>query len=91
MVQFFPSLHLTLETFSVAATPTTTIHTNAYPFLLKRQSNCSEGFPNGSDDKDAACNPVDPSLIPASGRSPGKENGYPLLYSRLENFMDRGT
>ena len=78
MVQFFPSLHLTLETFSLAATSTMTIHTNAYPFLLKRQSNYSKGFPNGSDDKDSACNAVDPSLIPGSGRSPGEGHGYPL-------------
>ena len=25
------------------------------------------------------------------GRSPGKGNGYPLQYSRLENSMDRGA
>ena len=25
-----------------------------------------------------------------SGRSPGEANGYPLLYSCLENSMDRG-
>ena len=25
------------------------------------------------------------------GRSPGEENGYPLQYSCLENFMDRGA
>ena len=25
------------------------------------------------------------------GRSPGKQNGYPLQYSCLENAMDRGT
>ena len=30
-------------------------------------------------------------LIPASGRSPGEENGYPLQYSCLENPMDRGA
>ena len=29
-------------------------------------------------------------MIPVSGRSPGKENGYPLQYSCLENPMDRG-
>ena len=28
--------------------------------------------------------------IPGSGRSPGKENGYPLQYSCLEKPMDRG-
>ena len=29
--------------------------------------------------------------IPGSGRSPGGENGNPLLYSCLENPMNRGT
>jgi len=31
------------------------------------------------------------SSIPGSGRSPGEVNGYPLLYSCLENYMDRGA
>ena len=39
------------------------------------------GFPGGSDSKDSACNAVDPSSIPASGRSPGEGIGYPLQYS----------
>ena len=30
-------------------------------------------------------------LIPRSGRSPGCGHSSPLLYSRLENPMDRGT
>ena len=29
-------------------------------------------------------------LIPGSGRSPGKRNGYSLQYSYLENSMVRG-
>ena len=32
----------------------------------------------------------DTGLIPGSGRSPGKGHGNPLLYSCLENPMDRG-
>ena len=39
------------------------------------------GFPGGSDSKDSACNAVDPSSIPVSGRSPGEGIGYPLQYS----------
>ena len=31
------------------------------------------------------------SLIPGSGRCPGKGNGNPLQYSYLDNFMDRGA
>ena len=36
------------------------------------------GFPGGSDGKESDCNVGDLSSIPGSGRSPGKENGYPL-------------
>ena len=36
-------------------------------------------------------NEGDPVLIPGSGRSPGKGNGYPLQYSYLGNPMDRGA
>ena len=30
-------------------------------------------------------------MIPGSRRSPGEGSGYPLLYSWLENAMDRGA
>ena len=33
----------------------------------------------------------DTGSIPGSGRSPGRERGTPLLYSCLENPMDRGA
>ena len=29
--------------------------------------------------------------VRAPGRAPGEGNGYPLQYSCLENFMDRGA
>ena len=48
------------------------------------------GFPGGSDGKESACNAGDLGLIPASGRSPGEGNDYPLQSSCLENSMDRG-
>ena len=42
------------------------------------------GSPSGgSDGKQSACNGL--------GRSPGKQNGYPLQYPCLENPLDRGT
>ena len=44
--------------------------------------------------KESACNTGDPcdwGLIPGSGRLPGEGNGNPLLYSCLENSMDRGA
>ena len=40
-----------------------------------------QGFLGGSDGKESAYNAGDPGLIPGSGRSPGKGNGYPLQYS----------
>ena len=41
------------------------------------------------DSKEFACNAGDAVSIPGSGRSPGEGNGYPLLYSCLENSMGR--
>ena len=49
------------------------------------------GFPGGSVGKEPTCNAGDVSSIPGSGRSPGGEHGNPLLYSCLENPMDRGA
>ena len=46
------------------------------------------GFPGGSAGKESTCNAGDLGLIPGWGRSPGEENGYPLQYSGLENFMN---
>ena len=39
------------------------------------------GFPCGSAGKESTCSAGDPSLIPGSGRCPGKGIGYPLQYS----------
>ena len=39
------------------------------------------GFPESSVGKESACNAEHPSLIPGSGRSPGKGIGYPLQHS----------
>ena len=47
------------------------------------------GFPGSSDSKEYACNAGDQGLIPGLGRTPGEENGNPLQYLCLENFMDR--
>ena len=43
-------------------------------------------FPGGSGSKESACN-AGLGLIPGSGRFPEEQNGYPLLYSCLENYM----
>ena len=47
-----------------------------------------EQFTGGSDGKESACSAEDSDLIPGSGRSPGEENGNPLQYSCLENYME---
>ena len=47
-------------------------------------------FPGGSDGKESACNAGDLGLILWLGRCPGEGKGYPLQYSCLENYMDRG-
>ena len=51
----------------------------------------SRGYPDGSDNKESACNAGDVTSIPVSGGSPGEGNGYPLQYPCLENAMDRGA
>ena len=45
----------------------------------------------GSGGKECACNVGDPGLILGLGRYPGEGNDNPLLYSSLENPMDRGA
>ena len=49
------------------------------------------GFPGSTDDKESACIVADLGSIPGLGRYPGEGNSYPLQYSCLENFMDRGA
>ena len=49
------------------------------------------GFPDGSNDKESACNKRDLGLIPGLGRSPGKGHGNPLQDSCLGNPMERGA
>ena len=44
--------------------------------------------------KESTCSAEDTGdmcSVPGSGRSPGGGNGNPLLYSCLENSVDRGT
>ena len=48
-------------------------------------------FPGDSDSKESACNAGDLGSIPGLERYPGEGNGTPLLYSCLENSMDRGV
>ena len=64
-----------------------TIRTSENSIQLCNQT----GFPSGSEGKESACNAGDLGLIPGLGRSPEAGNSYPLLYSGLENSMDRGV
>ena len=41
--------------------------------------------------EESACDSGDPGLIHESGRSPGEGNSFPLQYSCIENYMDRGA
>ena len=49
------------------------------------------GFLGRSASKESACNVGELGLISGLGRPPGEGKGYPLQYSGLENFMDRGA
>ena len=49
------------------------------------------GFPGGSAGKESTFNAGNPGSIPGLGRSPGKGNGNPFQYSRLENPMHEGA
>ena len=49
------------------------------------------GFPGCSDGKESAYKAGYPGSIPGAARAPGEGNGYPLQYSCLENFLDRGA
>ena len=64
------------------------MHTNNGTFCVKSGVT---GLPGGSGSKESACNVGDMGLIPGSGRSLGKGNGYPLQYFCLENSMDKGV
>ena len=63
------------------------IYVYAY-FTFDRSLETNTGFTGGSDSKESACSEGDSGSIPESRRSPGKGNGYPLLYSCLENSLD---
>ena len=39
----------------------------------------------------SACNAGAPGSLPGLGRSPGEGKGYPLQFSCLETYMDRGA
>jgi len=63
-------------------------------FKQSRSTKNPKGLPGDSVVKNPPANAGDTrdaGLIPESGRSLGVGNGNPLLYSCLENSMDRGA
>ena len=58
--------------------------------LLNDSTRVKMGFPDDSAVK-TTCNEGDVGSVPGSGRSPGGRIGNPLLYSCLENPMNRGA
>ena len=58
---------------------------------LSSSSRSSNMLGGGSDGKESACNVGDLGSIFGLGKSSGEWNSYPLQYSGLENFMDRGA
>ena len=59
--------------------------------LCKKKCTYFRGLPWCSDGKQSTCNVGNLGSIPGSRRSPVEGNGNPLLYSCLENPIDRGA
>ena len=59
--------------------------------VTEQQGNNGKKKSLGLLDKAFACNVGDQGSIPGLGRSPGEGRSYPLQYSCLENYMDRGA
>ena len=55
--------------------------------ILKKRKKWTTSFPGGSDSKESTCSIGELGSIPASGEG----HGNPLLYSCLENSIDRGA
>ena len=85
-----PSLSLTLEHLALSQDkPQGRKFMVIYPVLRRNRSPL--GFPGGSDGKESAHSAGDLGSIPELGRSPGEGKDYPLQYSCLENYMNKGT
>ena len=81
------AVHLASLSFTISWSWLKFMSIESVTHLFRQQA----GFPGGSDDKESACNAGDLDLIPRSGRSLGKGNGYPLRYSCFGNSVDRGA
>ena len=63
----------------------------SFNFSIPKSRPLRLDFPGGSDSKESACSGGDLGSIPGLGSPPGEGKGYPLQYSCLENFKDRGA
>ena len=63
----------------------------AQPYYLHVPWEVLVSFPGGSVIKNLPANAGDVGSVRGLGRSPGGDRGSPLLYSCLENPMDRGA
>ena len=61
------------------------------PYLRYDSGGSIHWLPGGSDGKESTCNTRDLGSILGLGRYSREGNGYPLLYSCLENLMNRGV
>ena len=62
-----------------------------YFFLKKSKTKVKPSYPHSSVGKESACNVGGLGSISGMGRSPREGNGRLVLYSCLENPMDRGV
>ena len=62
-----------------------------FTFTVSSSSLVAQSVKDPPTVPETACSTGDWGSIPASGRSPGEENGNPLQYSCLENSIDRGA
>ena len=72
----------------------TLLMANGNSLSIYSSPNRFQGFPRWCSGKESICHcrdAGDTSSIPGWGRSPGVRNGNPLLYSGLENSVDRGA
>ena len=90
-IQGFPSSSAGKESTCNAGDPASIPRSGSSPGEGIGYHSIILGFFGGSDGKESACNVGDLGSIPELGRYPGEGNNYPLQYSGLENFMDRGA
>ena len=86
VVYFLTTHHLSFGENTTVGHRKKDLSSRLLPFVQTKGSLVHvEGFSGGSDGKESTHSAGDPGSIPELERSLGKENGYPLQYSCLEN------